>query len=176
MALAPKKAFVADMQAEVDKAAGVLFVDFFKLTVAQANTLRASLRAGNVRYRVVKNTLMTRVLAGKPFESASQCLKGTPTGVVWSHEDPVTPAKLAYAFAKECNNFKVKGGIVDNQSISPAQAEALSELPSREELQGQIVTLAKSPGSKVAGQIKSPAGRIVGAVEALCEKLEGQAS
>lgn len=176
MALAKKQAFVAEMQAEVEKAAGVLFVDFFKLTVAQADALRSSLRAANVRYRVVKNTLMCRVLEGKPFESASKCLKGTPTGMVWSHEDPVTPAKLAYAFAKECDNFKVKGGVVDNQSITPAQAEALSQLPSKEELQGQIVTLAKSPGSKVAGQLKSPAGRIVGAVEALCERLEGKAS
>lgn len=176
MALAPKQAFVAEMQAEVEKAAGILFVDFFKLTVAEANTLRRNLREAKVRYRVVKNTLMTRVLEGKPFESASKCLKGTPTGMVWSHEDPVTPAKLAYAFAKECEHFKIKGGIVESRSITTAEAEALSKLPSKEELQGQIVTLAKSPGSKVAGQLKSPAGQIVGAVEALCERLEGKAS
>ena len=174
MALAPKQKFVAEMQGELARAAGVLFVDFFKLTVAQADTFRASLREQKVQYRVVKNTLMSRALDGKNYADAAKCLRGTPTGVVWAYDDPVTPAKLAYAFAKECANFKVKGGVVDDQAISPAQAEALSKLPSKEELQGSIVTLAKSPGSRLASQIKDPAGRIVGAIEALHDRLEGK--
>ena len=176
MALAPKQKFVADMQGELGRAAGVLFVDFFKLTVAQADAFRASLREQNVQYRVVKNTLMTRALEGKPYADAAKCLKGTPTGVVWAYDDPVTPAKLAYAFAKECNNFKVKGGVVDDQAIAPAQAEALSKLPSKEELQGGIVTLAKSPGANLASQLKNPAGRIVGAIEALCDRLDDKSA
>lgn len=173
MALAQKEAFVAEMRQEIGKAAGVLFVDYFKLTVAQADALRSSLRESKVHYRVVKNTLMGRVLSGTSYEKATDHLKGTPTGVVWASEDPVTPAKLAYAFAKECPNFKVKGGIVDGQAISKTEAEALSKLPSKQELQGSIISLAKSPGANLASQLKNPAGRIVGAIEALSDRLQG---
>ncbi|RYF32407.1 MAG: 50S ribosomal protein L10 [Cytophagaceae bacterium] len=123
-------------------------------------------------YRVVKNTLMARALEGLPFADAVKCLKGTPTGVVMGLEDPVTPAKLTYEFLKECDHLKVKGGVVDNRAIGAQEAEALSKMPSREELQGMIVGQAMSPGRNVAGQLKSQAGRILGAIEAFIEKQE----
>lgn len=174
MAQPKKVAFVEQMRADVERAAGVLFVDFTGMTVEQADRLRRQLREAKVKYQVVKNTLMARVLEGKPYGDAAKCLKGTPTGVVLGFEDPVTPAKITYAFLKECDKIKVKGGIVDGGAIAPNAAEALSKLPSKEELQGTIVTLAKSPGGKIAGQIKSPAGRIVGAIEALVKRQGGE--
>ena len=79
---------------------------------------------------------------------------------------------VVFAFAKECEHFKVKGGVVDGEAIDAKGAEALSKLPSREELQGQIVSLAKSPAGRLQSAIKSPAGTVVGAIEALIKKLE----
>lgn len=167
-----KEAFVKEMRHEVERAAGVLFLDYTKLTVAQADGFRRKLRDAQVGYKVVKNTLMSRVLAGTPYEDAAKCLKGTPTGVVLGFEDPVSSAKLTFEYMQECENLKIKGGIVDKKAISPKEAEALSKMPSKVELQGQIIALAKSPGGKLLSQLKSPAGKIVGAVEALIKKLE----
>lgn len=171
MGQAQKSQFVEAMRADVARAPGVLFIDYTGLTVLKVNELRASLRAAKVRLVVVKNTLMSRVLDGQPYAAAQGCLKGTPTGVVLGFEDPVTPAKLVYEFAKTCDKVRVKGGIVDNGAITPVEAEALSKLPSQKELQGSIVALAKSPGGKLAGALKGPSGRIVGAIDALAERL-----
>ena len=173
MAQAKKHAFVDKMRSDVDRAAGVLFVDFTGMTVLQANALRAQLREVKVHYQVVKNTLMSRVLEGQPYEAAKDCLKGSHTGAVLGFEDPVTPAKVIYAFAKECDKIKVKGGIVDGAAIVPAAAEALSKLPSQRELQGEVVALAQGPGGKVAGALKAPSGKIVGAIDALVDRLGG---
>jgi len=170
-----KENIVGKMRTDVEKAAGVYFFDFTGLTVEEADGFRLKLRGANIHYQVVKNTLLTRALADQPFSDASKCLKGTPTGVVIGWDDPVTPAKIAFEYMKDCKHLKVKGGVVDSKSINPAQAEALSEMPSKEELQGQIIALAMAPGAQLAAQIKSPAGRIAGAIEALVDRLEASA-
>jgi large subunit ribosomal protein L10 len=168
-----KEQFVQQMRQDVERAAGVLFLDYTGFTVAQAEVFRRKLREiPKVSYIVVKNTLMSRALEGTSFASAAKCLKGTPTGVVLGFEDPVTPAKITFEYLKECEQLKVKGGIVDKKAITPKEAEALSKLPSKAEMQGSIVALALSPGRKLAGQLKNPAGRIVGAIEALIKKLD----
>ena len=165
-----KDAFISEMRRDVERAAGVLFVDYTGLTVGQADGLRRKLRDAQIAYKVVKNTLMARVLEGTPFAAAAKCLKGTPTGVVIGFEDPVTPAKLTFEYLKDCEQLKVKGGIVEKRAISTKEAEALSKMPSREEMQAMIVAMALGPGRKLAAQIKNPAGRIVGAIEALAKK------
>ena len=165
-----KQAFVEQMGQDLDAAQGVLFLDYTKLTVEEADRFRRKLDTANLAYRVVKNTLMARVLEGRPYQDAAECLKGSPTGVLIGREDPVEPAKILFEFIKECSHLRVKGGVVDNKAIVPEQAEALSKMPSRPEMQAQVVALALSPGSKLISQIKNPAGRIVGAVEKLAEQ------
>ena len=54
--------------------------------------------------------------------------------------------------------------------------EDLSKMPSRAELQGQIVQLALSPGAKLAGAIAGPGSIIAGCIKSLIEKLEKEAA
>jgi large subunit ribosomal protein L10 len=164
-----KTQLIAEMREEVQKASVVLFLDYTGLTVAEADGLRRKLRDSRVGYRVMKNTLMARVLEGTPYESAKNCLSGTPTGVVIGNDDPVASAKAAYDYLKECEHLKVKGGVLDNQAIAPAQAEALSKMPGRLEMLAMVVGQAMSPGRNLVAQIKSPAGRIVGVLDTLAK-------
>lgn len=169
---AKKKALVDSLQSELSKAQGIVFVDFTGLTVEEDVRLRRKLATEQARYQVVKNTLMRRALEGAKIGDADKVLRGTPTGVVISLEDPITPAKLTVSFLSECDHLKIKGGVLDGRAIDAAATIQLSKMPSKQELQAQVVSLALSPGRNLVGQIKSPAGRIVGAIEALVEKLE----
>ena len=169
-----KDQVINDLRTDLERAAGVLFVDFTGLTVAEADGLRRQVWAsGNSRYVVVKNTLMRRALADKPFANAGDALPGTPTAVLYGFEDPVSNAKLLFDYMKGCPHLRVKGGVVDGKAISPQEAEALSKMPSKGEMQASIVALALSPGRKIAGQLASPAGKLVGAIEALADRLAG---
>jgi large subunit ribosomal protein L10 len=171
-----KEEFVSTMKAEVAKAASVLFFDFTGLTVKEADSLRGKLRAAEVRYEVVKNTLMTRVLADTPFSGAAKYLKGTPTGVALSYEDPSAAAKVAVEFLKECQHIKVKGGVLDATPIGPRDVEALSLLPSRAQLQAAVVAAAMSPGRKLVSQVLSAGQRIAGVIAKRVEDLEASGS
>lgn len=167
-----KEVLVEQLRRDVERASGVLFLDYTGLKVQDVDNLRRQYRAAGVTYKVVKNTLMARVLKGLPAESAVRLLKGTPTGVVLGFDDPVTAAKLTFTFMKDNERVKVKGGIVDQQAITPQQAEALSKMPSKAEIQSSVIGQVMSPGRMLLAQVKSPAGRIVGAIEKLVENKE----
>ena len=172
MSQAQKSEWIKNMRQDVERAAGVLFVDYTGLSVAEVNSFRKLLRQSNVGYKVVKNTLMRQVVHGTAFAAVESCLRSTPTGVVLGYEDPVAAAKLTFEFIKGCDKISVKGGIVEASPLSAQEAEALAKMPGRRELQAGIVAQAMGPGSKIAGQLKSPSGRIVGAIEALVKRLE----
>jgi large subunit ribosomal protein L10 len=173
MLRAQKNDLVADIKNDISRSVGVLFLDFTGLTVAEADSLRRRLQQKNVRYLVTKNTLLKIALDGTPYTDAAKCLKGTPTGVVFGYDDPVQSAKAVFDFMEECQHLKVKGGVLDSKALTPSEAEALSKMPGKRELQATVVQLALSPGRKLAAQLKSPAGRVVGAIEALVKRLEG---
>ncbi len=168
-----KEDFVGGMKAEVQKASSVLFFDYTGLTVAEAHSLRGKLRQAQVKYQVVKNTLMARVLEGTKAASAKKYLKGTPTGVALSYEDPSAAAKVAVEFLKECNHIKLKGGVLDEQAIGPKEVEALSKMPSRAQLQANVVAAALSPGRTLVGQMLSAGQRIAGIIAKRVDDLEG---
>jgi large subunit ribosomal protein L10 len=163
-----KQTLVSKMQT------GAIFLDFTGLTVAEANELRKKVRGegkGAITYRVLKNTLLKRAMSGTTFEDAGKFLKGTPTGVMIG-VDPVATAKLTFEFLKTTEHLKIKGGVVEAKPINSRETEALSKMPGRLELLGQIIAKAQAPGRNLVSQIKSPGSRIAGAIKALAEKLE----
>lgn len=168
-----KDDFVSAMKEEVAKASSVVFLDYTGLTVAEADTLRGRLRKAQVKYQVVKNSLMARVLEGTSAASAKSYLKGTPTGIALSYDDPSAAAKVTSEFFKECNHIKVKGGVLDAQAIGPRDVDALSKMPSRAQLQANVVAAALSPGRKVVSQMLSAGQRIAGVIAKRVKDLEG---
>jgi large subunit ribosomal protein L10 len=169
-----KDNFISEMRSDLERSVGVLFLDFTGLTVEEADQVRSKYREINAGYKVVKNTLMSRAVADTNYADAAAYLKGSPTGVVFGFDDPVTPAKVTFELLEDIEHLRVKGGILDDKAIDSAQAEALSKMPSKEELQAGIITLAMSPGRQLLAQVKNPSGLIVGAIDQLIENLDGE--
>lgn len=167
-----KDAFIQDMQGALDKAAAVFFVDYTGMTVEEVTTFRKKLRASSLGFKVVKNTLIAKAMAGKPFEALAKSLKGAPTGVVFGKDDPVAAAKVTFEFLKECEHIKIKGGVLDAKPLTAKDVEALSKMPGRRELLGQIIAQFMSPAGKLAAQIKNPGGKLVGALDAKAKGSE----
>ncbi|MBI3178386.1 MAG: hypothetical protein HYZ27_01920 [Deltaproteobacteria bacterium] len=61
---------------------------------------------------------------------------------------------------------------MDKKPLSAQETEVFSKLPSRREMQAQILAQIMSPINNLLRQLKGPAGRIVGAVDAKAKQGE----
>lgn len=138
MRLDEKKDIVRDLHEEFSTAKVVIATDYKGLDVAAMNSLRRKLRESGVRYKVVKNRLLERAAEGTDVDVIKSSFKG-PSAVAYSHEDPVAPAKVLTAFVKENDKFEIKAGVLGGKLLDADGIKALSKLPSREQLLGQVL-------------------------------------
>ena len=142
----------------------IYVTDFTGLSVGKITELRRRLRAAGARYVVVKNTLAQRALAANQISVLDDHLAG-PTGLVVAGKDPLAAAKVISDFARENQKPKVRIGLVDGRAVDPAYVKRLGELPSRDALLGQF-----------AGALNGVLYQVVGALEALRDKRQAEAS
>ncbi len=73
---AKKIAQVETLAVELKDVSNGFIAEYGKLTVAQDDVLRKSIREAGAKYRVVKNTLAQRATVGTAFEDVAKALKG----------------------------------------------------------------------------------------------------
>lgn len=149
----------------------IVVVNPIGLNAIDTNKLRMNLRTKKIEMEVVKNALAQRAFVGTKLEGVAKLLEGS-CALVTGGDSVVEVAREIFGAMKKYKALQVRGAVVEGQVLDAQGAEVLSKMPSRAELFGQIVTIANSPGSRVAGQIAAPASRIAGCIKALAEKLE----
>jgi len=82
-----------------------------------------------------------------------------PTGIAIS-SDPVAAAKVTQKFADDHKQFVIIGGALGEKTLDLAGVEALSKLPSLDEIRGKLVGLIQAPATKIAGVLQAPAGQL----------------
>lgn len=123
--------------------------EFGKLTVAQDDELRKSIRSAGAKYRVVKNTLAKRASQGTAFEDVAKSLKGR-SSIAYTKGDIVALAKALTKYAKDNPELSFKAGVVDGKAVDVKQIEILASLPSKEELYSKLLFMLNAPGTRLA--------------------------
>ena len=168
-----KEMMMNQLKAELGEAKSVLILDFKGLGGVAENKLRLDLRKKKIQMRAVKNTLAKRVFSDAGIVGLDPYLSG-PSVAVWGGESIADLAKEIAAQVKKLKKPKIKGGAVDGVSITAAQVDELTKLPSREVLIGQVLTLLLGPAQKLMSQLGSPASTVIGQLEALVERQGGE--
>ena len=121
-----------------------ILLDYKGINVPQVTELRRELRKARSSYRVVKNSLAKRALAGTTFESLSVHFEG-PTAVAYTANDPVALAKVLAACMKTVPALKIKAAIVQGQTLKAADVAGLATMPSKPELYAKLLFLLQAP-------------------------------
>ena len=139
MKLEQKQQIADDLRDRFSKSAIIVVTDYKGLDVAAMNDLRRKLRAEEVEYKVVKNSLLIRASEDNDVALIKDHFKG-PSAIALSYDDPVAPAKVLAQFAKDNNKLEIKVGVMNGQVLEPDAIKALAKLPSREILLGQLLS------------------------------------
>ncbi|MBI4049432.1 MAG: 50S ribosomal protein L10 [Candidatus Doudnabacteria bacterium] len=148
-----KEATLSQLTEDLKNARGVVFTEYKGLSVAAVNKMRRELKKENVKYQVVKLTLLKKVLqalgiAGQ-LESAkpgtSLAVPGKPLAVAISQTDEAAPARLLKILSKDFPMLVLDGGILNNEMIGKDVVSKLASLPSKQQLLGQLVSVIAGP-------------------------------
>ncbi|MEZ4497466.1 MAG: 50S ribosomal protein L10 [Thermomicrobiales bacterium] len=165
---------IMELSSQMKKSQLTVICDYRGLSVAQLQQLRANLRPHGAQFSVAKNTLVGIAAKRNGIEGLEAYLEG-PTGVVMVDGDIVQAAKVLNDFARTSRILTVKGGLLGEAVISAADVEAVSTLPSREELYGKIVGMLASPMVRTLGVLSGPSRSIAYVLNGRQEQLSGAA-
>lgn len=123
---------------------GIYLADFSGMSVEKLSLLRKRCREQGVQFRVIKNTLLKRAFNERGISELDPFLEG-PTGLVFSQDNEMTPAKILADFAKEFERPRIKAAVVDGKLFDDKAIALLATLPSREVLLSQVLATVIAP-------------------------------
>lgn len=133
-----KEASLASITEDLKKARGVVFSEYRGMTVKALDTVRKALRKENVKYKVVKVTLLKKALAALGI--AVDGLKHSgPLAVAISTEEETAPARILKGLAKENPQIIFDGGIFNKEFVGVDMVNKLASIPSKQQLLTQFV-------------------------------------
>ncbi len=150
-----KDQIIAEVEQEISKATGLFFTDFSGITVEQITELRREFHKAGCGYRVAKNTLIKKALDRVTgYDGVYDKLFG-PTGIAFGYDDPVAPAKVIKKFNEKHGKLQAKVCVIEKQVFDGKQLDALSKLPSRNDIIAGIIFGVQSPIAGLAGAISA---------------------
>jgi large subunit ribosomal protein L10 len=167
-----KEEMVAQLTEDLKKTQALIITDYRGLPVAELAKLRNQMRGMKTGLHVAKNTLIELALKRAGMPVPADLLTG-PTALVFCYGDIAGPAKSLTAFLKE-KELSVKGAIMSGSILRGAEAEALANLPSRDQLFGKLLGTINAPGTQVAGVVASGIRQVLYLLKARAEQLEKQ--
>ena len=172
MTKAEKNQLIDDLAASLTANDVIYLADTSELDAEATSNLRRTCFQQNIKLNVVKNTLLKKAfekVEDKDFTELEEVLAG-PTALMLS-DTGNAPAKLIKEFRKKHERPLLKAAYVEEMCfIGDDQLTTLSEIKSREELIGEVITLLQSPIKNVVGALQSGGHTVSGLVKALSER------
>ena len=166
-----KQQLVAELNELLLSAKMTVFAEYKGVTVAGLQDLRRAAREAGVVIKVVKNRLVK--VAIKDIEDLKDVdvtnLKGQLLYAI-SSNDEVAPAQILDKFAKEHPELVAVGAFSGvGANLSAEEVRSLANLPTREELIGQVVNMLLSP-------VNDTTNALSGNLHALLDGLKAKVS
>jgi len=145
------------------------------LTVAEVSQFRRMAFQRGLEYKVFKNTLIAKALekTGHDYSAFNgEVLKGM-SGIIFSTENPKSPAKLIKDFKSEAGKDKItfKGASIEGGTfVGEGQLAALESIKTKNEMIGEVIAILQSPAKNVISALKSGEHKLAGVVKTLSER------
>ena len=154
------------IKSKIEKAQVALITEYKGYTVEEITNLRRELQKQGGDYMVTKNTLAKVAIKGTEYEVMADMMKG-PIAIAFGFEDQVSPAKVVSKFIKDSKKGEILGAVLEGNLLSAAEAKALANLPSKEELYAKMLGSINSPATGLTLGINGVMAALTRAVAAV---------
>jgi large subunit ribosomal protein L10 len=168
-----KKLKVSELKDTFSRAKFAAVADYQGLKVSELEKLRVSLRGQNAQIQVAKNTLLRLAVKDTDYSGLEPYFTGS-TVVAFGFEEPVGPAKVLTEFNKDLDKLKLRSAMFEGAVLNPDDVVALSKLPSKEELLGQLCGVLAAVPTKLVRTLNAAPSNLVYALQAIKEQKEQQ--
>lgn len=142
----------------------VVFADYQGMNVAKVANLRKELRNAGVEYIVSKKTLLKLAAKEAGIEINVKSFPGM-LGAAFTREDEMAGAKIIGDAGKDAP-IKLVSGIFEGKVVDQTFVTALSKLPSKQQLLGQLLSVINGPSSAFVRLLNAKAEQAGGTSEA----------
>ena len=170
--LANKKALVGELKTLLDESEAGFVIDYKGLSVAEISDLRNRIRDSGAVCKISKNTLLKRAIDGQEqWQELESLLTGT-SAVLLTKEDIGSAVKAYKKFQKDTKKTELRGGVLEGKLLDQKGAEALADLPTKDELYAKIAVGINAVATKLALGIKEVPASIGRGIKAYADKGE----
>jgi large subunit ribosomal protein L10 len=142
-----KKNYIEEMTSKFESSKAVMVTHYQGLTMTQLDDLRAKMREYGIVFKITKNRITKLALEKTKCKDLSSLFTG-PTAVAFG-EDAIMSARILSKFAKDNENLKLIGGIMDDEVLDQAGVQNVASLPTLDEARANIVGILNAPASKL---------------------------
>lgn len=158
------------LKQKMNDAQSVVFVHYIGLNVSEVDEFRGKLLENNAEMKVAKKTLMKLAADKAEYPEFEVDSLDGPVACIFSFDDPLSGAQVAFKFAKDHEQVALIGGVFDGKVLSQEEALELAKMPGREELLAKFVGMIRSPLTSFAGMCSSPLSGFARALSELADK------
>lgn len=166
-----KETLVNGYVEKLQRSQAVIVTEYRGLTHKQLEVLRRDLRGCESELAVSKNTLFARALKEVGLPVPEALLTG-PTAVAFCYNEIAAPAKALTKFAKDSKVMVLRGGMVGAAIFDEKGVQALTELPSKNQLRAQVVGTLQAPIVGLVNVLSGTLRSFLNVLNARSEQLE----
>ncbi len=155
-----KESLLQEVKARVQHSSYLILVEYKGMKVSELSELRKRLTAAGARLTVVKNTYLRQVSRESGLPDFSGLLQGQ-NAIVTGNNELCATAKIIKNFHSEFSKPLMKGGCYGEAFLTAQQILVLADLPSREVLFSQLLSLINTPASRLLMLLTAPAEKLV---------------
>ena len=113
------------MTAQFENSKAVMVTHYQGLTMPQLDELRSKMREHGIVFKITKNRITKLALEKTKCKELSNLFSG-PTAVAFG-DDAIMSARILSKFAKDNDNLKLIGGLMDNEILDQAGVSKCSK-------------------------------------------------
>ena len=154
--LSQKQQVVAELAEVAASAHSLVAAEYAGTTVGQMTAMRKKARENGVFLKVVKNSLVSRAVAGTEYDCVKDALIG-PLLYAFSREEPGAAGRLIKEFAKGNDKLQAKVVSMGGKLYPASHVDVLASLPTRDQALAMLARVLAEPASMFARAIRAVA-------------------